>query len=237
MVGQKRNGSSPQLARMYRSKLRPDIYNNENYMASPQIDPYDEFLYLNYAYPQTHPDRLASLATLFGMTPAPVENCRVLELACGDGANLLPMAFGLPNSRFVGIDRAVQPIAKGRAMIKALGLRNLDLRQLDLMALPRDLGQFDYIIAHGLYSWVPAAVRDRILEICRSCLAPQGVAYISYNVYPGWRVNEVMREMMLFHTKDVKHPRERVAQARALAKWVADAQTKSTAYSLLLRER
>ena len=205
-------------------------------MVTLQVDAYDEFVYPNYAYPQTHPDRLASLARLFGMKPAPLENCRVLELGSGDGANLLPMALALPGSRFLGVDRAPQSIARGAAMIAVLQLNNLELKQLDLLAAPADLGQFDYIIAHGLYSWVPAAVQDRILEICRSCLAPQGVAYVSYNAYPGCHLREITREMALFHTKDVADPRQRVAQARALVKWVADAQTQSNAYHLFLRE-
>jgi methyltransferase-like protein/SAM-dependent methyltransferase len=205
-------------------------------MATPQIDAYDEFFYPNYSYPQTHADRLGSLATLFGMTAAPAERCRVLELGCGDGANLLPMAFGLPESQFFGIDRAAQPIAKGARIIADLQLKNLELRQLDLLASPVSLGQFDYIIAHGVYSWVPAAVRDRILEICRSCLAPQGVAYISYNVYPGCHLREITRGMLLLHTRDVKDPHQRVDQSRALVKWIADAQTQANAYSLFLRE-
>jgi SAM-dependent methyltransferase len=204
-------------------------------MVTLQVDAYDEFLYPNYAYPQTHPDRLASLATLFGMKPATVESCRVLELGCGDGGNLLPMAFDLPGSQFVGVDRAALPIARGTEMIAALQLNNLQLQQLDL-AVPADLGQFDYIIAHGLYSWVPAEVQDRILEICRSCLAPQGVAYVSYNAYPGCHLREITREMALFHTKDIEDPRQQLAQARALVKWVADAQTEANTYHLLLRE-
>jgi methyltransferase-like protein/trans-aconitate methyltransferase len=204
-------------------------------MIVQDIDPYDEFLYPNYSHPQTHPHRVASLATLLGMTPAPVENCRVLELACGDGSNLMPLAYGLPESRFLGIDRASQPIARGRTMVKALQLENLDLRQMDLMELPT-VGEFDYIIAHGLYSWGPANLQDRILEICRSCLAPQGIAYVSYNVYPGHHLREITRDMAQFHTKDVYDPRERVAQARAVTTWAANAQTRSTAYSLFLRD-
>lgn len=81
---------------------------------------YDEVLYPGYAYRQTHPDRLATMATLFGMTPAPVEGCRVLELGCGEGGNLIPMAFGLPRSQFLGIDLAQRPIQKGQAMVEAL---------------------------------------------------------------------------------------------------------------------
>ncbi|HEX6730153.1 MAG TPA: class I SAM-dependent methyltransferase [Pyrinomonadaceae bacterium] len=205
-------------------------------MVAAQTDAYNQVHYSNYSYPQTHVDRLASIATLFGMKPAPVENCRVLELACGDGSNLLPMAYDLSESRFLGIDRAARPIERGRGMIEALQLRNLELRQLDLIDTPSTLGEFDYIIAHGLYSWVSSDVRDRIMEIIHFSLAPQGVAYISYNVYPGCRLREIAREMMLFHTRDVSDPKERVAQGRALLKWLADAQTQSTAYSLFLHE-
>jgi SAM-dependent methyltransferase len=205
-------------------------------MSTPQLEPYDEFTYYNYSYPQTHVDRLATIATLFGMKPAPVENCRVLELGCGDGSNLLPMAFDLRESRFFGIDRAAKPIARGKEMIDALQLGNLELQQMDLMSLAKDFGKFDYIISHGLYSWVPSDVRDRIMEICQSCLEPQGVAYISYNVYPGCRLREITREMMLFHTRDTKDPQQKVALSRAVAEWAADVQTKPSPYSTHLLE-
>lgn len=205
-------------------------------MATVQLDPYDEFTYDNYSNTQTHVDRLACLATLFGLKPAPVEDCSVLELACGDGSNLLPMALDLTESRFLGIDRAGKPVSRGTEIIKALQLENIELRQIDLMKVAENLGKFDYIIAHGLYSWVPAEVRDRILEICRSSLSPHGVAYISYNVYPGCRLRQAIREMMLFHGRGSREPGERVAQGRGLVKWLADAQTKSTGYSTFLRE-
>lgn len=205
-------------------------------MVAVQMDAYDQVHYTNYCYPQTHVDHLASIATLLGMEPAPVENCRVLELACGDGSNLFPMAFDLSGSSFLGIDRAAQPIKRGAAVIEALQLRNLELRQIDLIEAPPKLGEFDYIIAHGLYSWVPSPVRERIMEICASSLAPQGVVYISYNVYPGCRLKEIVRDLMLFHTKDITDPTDRVAQGRALMNWLADAQKESTAYSLFLQE-
>src|SRR5947209_647058 len=117
------------------------------------LDPtaYDEVEYPSYVYPQTHPDRLATLATLFGMTPAPVQNCRVLELGCGAGGNLIPMAFELRSSNFFGIDLAQSALVAGRRMIDSLGLRNIQLEQLDVMALSSELGKFDYIIAHGLF--------------------------------------------------------------------------------------
>jgi methyltransferase-like protein len=105
----------------------------------------------------------------------------------------------------------------------------------DLTGL-HSLGKFDYIIAHGLYSWVPEVVRERILAICRERLAPQGVAYISYNAYPGCHLREVTRDMMRFHSRDVSDPRQRVAQSRALINWVSGALSSENAYSILLRD-
>ena len=110
---------------------------------------YDDVLYSSYAFSQTHPDRLATLATLFGMKPTPVTQCRVLELGCGDGSNLIPMAYGLPGSEFVGIDLAARPIATGQEMIETLGLKNITLWPLDVTKVTPDFGQFDYIIEIG----------------------------------------------------------------------------------------
>ncbi|MFN2531625.1 MAG: methyltransferase regulatory domain-containing protein [Pyrinomonadaceae bacterium] len=200
------------------------------------MDAYDEFLYPNYCYPQTHPDHLCSLGLLFGMQPAPVAACRVLELACGDGANLLPVAFNLPRSHFLGIDRAADPIVRGNKFIAELGLKNIELKQADILELPARLGEFDYIIAHGLYSWVPRAVQQRVLEICRASLRPQGIAYISYNVYPGCHLREIGRDVMQFHTRDVQNATERVAQARAIIQWLAEASMETNAYKFLLRD-
>ncbi len=177
---------------------------------------YDQVLYPGVPLPQTHPDRLATIAGLLGMAPAPAGRCRVLELGCGDGGNLIPMALTLPASVFTGIDLAEQAVARGCALVKTLGLGNITLRRLDLMQAGADLGEFDYIIAHGIYSWVPAEVRDRLLSVCRAHLAPQGVVYVSYNACPGFRRRRMFREMMLYHVRDVADPLSRVRQSAEL---------------------
>ena len=197
---------------------------------------YDEIHYPSYTHAQTHPDQLATKAMFFGMTPAPVERCRVLELGCGDGTNLASMALGLPESEFVGIDLAASAIAQGQEMAQAVGLKNLSLRAGSVMDPGADFGQFDYIIAHGLYSWVPEAVREKILAICQTNLAPQGVAYVSYNAKPGGHIKQMFREMMLFHTKGFAEPRERVHQSIALVKFLAESQTKVESYRRLLQD-
>lgn len=196
---------------------------------------YDEVLYSSYAFSQTHPDRLATLATLFGMHPTPVTSCRVLELGCGDGSNLIPMAYGLPGSEFVGIDLAARPIANGQQMVDVLGLKNTTLRPLDVMAVTSDFGQFDYIIAHGLYSWIPPAVQEKVLAICRENLTPNGVAYVSYNAYPGGHLRQMVRGMMRFHVRRVADPTQQIAQSRALLKFLSDAQPESEAYGEFLK--
>jgi SAM-dependent methyltransferase len=183
---------------------------------------YDTVPYPSLSYAQSHPDRLATVATLLGMAPAPVDRCRVLELGCAGGWNLIPMAYGLPGSEFVGIDNSARQIAEGQAIVKALDLPNIDLKPLDILDADASLGQFDYVIAHGVFSWVPKEVQDAILELCKRNLAPNGVAYISYNAYPGWRMLGIIRDMMLYHTRALSDPQEKAIEARALLDFLAE---------------
>ena len=185
---------------------------------------YDRVLYPGAAYPQTHPDRLSTLGTLFGMQPAPVERCRVLEIGCTDAGNLLPMAEALPNAEFVGIDVSTRALTRGRECIEDLGLQNIRLLELDILDVPGNFGVFDFIIAHGVYSWVPPQVREKLLSICRTHLAPHGIAYVSYNAYPGNHLRDLMRGMMRFHVARIDDPEEKRKQAAALLKFLIEAQ-------------
>jgi methyltransferase-like protein/SAM-dependent methyltransferase len=209
-------------------------------MTAPGTDPnvYEEVLYPSATFPQTHPNRLATVALLRGMQPAPVDGCRVLELGCGAGTNLIGMAFQLPTSEFVGLDLARRPIASGQSLVKALGLGNITLHSMDLCeANPDQYGQFDFIIAHGLYSWVPQPVRERILAICREMLNPQGVAYVSYNAYPGNHLRDLVRGMMRFHTARFDDPMEKVGQARGLLKFLAESTPQPDYYVAAIRSQ
>lgn len=182
---------------------------------------YDEVPYESHPFAQTHPDRLRTVATLLGMRPAPASRCRVLELGCAGGGNLIPMALGLPDSTFLGVDLSRRQVAEGQRLVDILGLKNVELRQLDIQAVNADFGRFDYIICHGVYSWVPPAVQDKILEICAQNLAPNGVAYVSYNTYPGWHLRGMIRAMMCYHARHFTTPQIRVRQARNLLDFLA----------------
>jgi methyltransferase-like protein/2-polyprenyl-3-methyl-5-hydroxy-6-metoxy-1,4-benzoquinol methylase len=184
------------------------------------ITSYDKVPYPHVSHSMSHPDRLATVAALLGMQPAPLERCRVLELGCAGGANLIPMAYTLPGSHFVGIDNSSAHIAEGQAMVTALDLPNINLKQMSIADVTETIGQFDYIIAHGVYSWVPPAIQDKLLTICRQNLAPNGVAYISYNTYPGWNMLGTLRDILLYHTRHITDPLAQATEARTFLEFL-----------------
>ena len=197
---------------------------------------YDTFPYQSHPFRQSHPDRLATIGQLFGMTPPPVENSRVLEIGCASGGNLLPMAESLPNAEFVGVDLSPRQVEQGRDDILRLGLANVRLVAMDILDFPAELGAFDYIIAHGVYSWVPTPVQEQLLGLCRNHLTPSGIAYISYNALPGWRMRSVVRDAMIYHTRGTMDPGVRVAQARAMLDFLEEStRDDASAYGAMLR--
>ncbi len=148
----------------------------------------------------THPGNLACHARLFGLQPADIETCRVLEIGCGNGINLLSLAQILPGAQFIGIDDVQRQIEHGIQIAQAIGCSNVELRAMSVADLHEQLGKFDYILCHGVYSWVPPEIAAHVLRAIQTCLKPQGVAYISYNIYPGWHLRGIVREIMCRET-------------------------------------
>jgi len=171
---------------------------------------------------------MATLATLYGLQPAPVNRCRVLEIGCGEGGNIIPLAHSFPESSFLGVDLSRTAIEFGTATIHKLGLKNARLVAQDLMDFPADAGTFDYIIAHGILSWVPEDVRQQMLEICARHLASRGVAYISYNTMPGGYLRNYARDLMRFHTRHISDPAAKIREARNIIDFVLAAIPQAT---------
>jgi len=192
-----------------------------NAMSDTSQNSYDEVPYSSYPIADTHPRHLEALAVLFGMEPPPLLGCRVLELGCASGGNLIPLADELPESQFLGIDLSARQVEEGQATIADLGLKNIELRAADLCAIDDSWGQFDYIICFGVYSWVPRPVQDKIFDVCRRNLAPNGVAIISYNTYPGWHFRMVARDLMRYHVGHLQGARQKIAQAHAVLDFMA----------------
>lgn len=198
---------------------------------------YDHVRYPGHPFVETHPDHLATLGSLFGMNPARLDSCRVLELGCGEGANLIPIAYQWPDSEFVGIDLSAAAIRDGNDFIRRMGLSNIILRCHDIMQIGKEFGSFDYIIAHGIYSWVPSSVRDKMLSILRENLAPHGIGFVSYNCYPGCHARDIARQIMRYHVRDVTDPTQRAQQARAMLRFLAEASAENTIYGFELRNQ
>ena len=177
-------------------------------------DSYDAIPYESTPLPETHPGHLACLGRLYGIDPAPPTNCRVLELGCASGGNLIPMAAHLPDSYFLGIELSPEQAEEGAARVADLGLTNCEIRQADILDLQDEGVRFDYIITHGVYSWSPPEVRDRIMKLSSQLLSPQGVAYISFNVLPGWRMRGMLRDMLLYQVRDIRSPVARLETAQ-----------------------
>jgi SAM-dependent methyltransferase len=201
---------------------------------------YDEVRYSNYPYAQTHPDRLATVAILYGLEPPDPFNARVLEVGCGAGGNLMAMTAATPGITAVGVDLAAQPIAEARAAAAEIGLGNVEFRQADVRALTDgSLGAFDYIVAHGVYGWVPADARDALLALIATSLTPAGLAYVSYNAQPGGYFRRMLRDAGLWHARHVDgDDAARAAKAQELYRFLKEQRmtTADTFGALLERE-
>jgi methyltransferase-like protein/SAM-dependent methyltransferase len=203
-----------------------------DWQSSYELVPYE-----SRPFAEAHPNAMATMAGLFGMEPPDVRVARVLEIGCASGGNLIPMAQELPKARFLGIDPSERQVAEGRATIEAVGLENIELRQASVMDLGPDVGVFDYIICHGVFSWVAPQLQRRILALCGTNLARNGLAYVSYNVYPGWHLRGILRDAMFFHIGGEADPREAIRRARELIDFLVHfASEPNGSYATMLRE-
>ena len=197
---------------------------------------YDETPYQSHPFPQSQPARLAAMATFFGLTPPDIRSARVLELGCAAGGNLIPMAATWPDSRCLGVDLSARQIEEGQTTVRDLGLSNCKLRHASIADITPDWGQFDYIVCHGVWSWVSEPIRDRILKICHDNLAHNGVAYVSYNTYPGWHMRGAIRDLMRWHTAGFTDSAQKAQQARAVLQFLCESTpAEGDAYGLMMR--
>ena len=175
---------------------------------------YDDIPYESFSYPNTHPERLATIATLFGLNPPDFHKAKILEIGGAGGGNLIPIAILYPETQSLGVDLSSEQTAHAQREQKAMGLKNIEFRQMDITQKDKDLGKFDYILCHGVFSWAPQTVRDAIFEVCKNNLTPNGLAIISYNVLPGWGAVKSLREMMLFHVRNFTDPAQKIKEAK-----------------------
>ena len=163
---------------------------------------YKELGYKSYPFPFTTPAYLEAYGTLVGLKPPTAKMARVLELGATYGGNIISQAAHNPEATFVGIELSQDQVEKGNKIIGDAKLDNVSLVQGDILNFDESMGTFDYIIAHGFYSWISDEMKDKLLDIISHHLADNGIAYVSYNTYPGWHTMEEVRQLMLFANRD-----------------------------------
>ena len=163
---------------------------------------YSELGYKSMPFPYTTPATLEAYAALVGISAPNPKTARVLELGATYGGNIISQALFNPDATFVGIELSQEQVEKGNEVIANAGLINVSLIQSDIASIGSEIGTFDYIIAHGVYSWVDDGVKDALLRLIDEHLAEDGIAYISYNTYPGWHTMDEVRQLMMFSNRD-----------------------------------
>ena len=163
---------------------------------------YSELGYKSMPFPYTTPATLEAYAALVGISAPNPKSARVLELGATYGGNIISQALFNPDATFVGIELSQEQVEKGNEVIANAGLTNVSLIQSDIASIGSEIGTFDYIIAHGVYSWVDDGVKDALLRLIDEHLAEDGIAYISYNTYPGWHTMGEVRQLMMFSNRD-----------------------------------
>lgn len=200
------------------------------------IDYYNDFPYESHPFPQSAVENIEAIAFLFGLNVPAACTARVLELGCAAGGNLIPFAARHKSSSCLGVDLSSIQIQQGQCVIARAGLSNIELRAMNLADIDASFGQFDYIICHGVYSWVPEKVQEAILRICSDNLVANGVVYLSYNTYPGWKAREIVRDAMILHGGARETPMEKLAYARSMVEFLAASARPGTMLQKTLEE-
>lgn len=197
---------------------------------------YDHLPYPDFVHSKTDPNNLAAIAKVMGLPARDPRDCRVLEIACGTGANLVAMASLYPDSKFVGFDLSATQVHRGLAMAQQLNLSNVTLTCDSIETFPVTDEGFDYVLAHGIYSWIPETVADRLLGLCRDALSEGGLALVSYNAYPGWHAKMMIRELLHRQTNPNASPSQRFEQGKRFLRGLIESAPAETAYGKTLRE-
>jgi protein-L-isoaspartate O-methyltransferase len=148
---------------------------------------YESNPYPAMSHPLSDPAVSAVAARIGGLKTAHPAKARILEIGCCSGHNLIPLAIRWPGSECIGIDLAASSIQAAGSRALAAGLENVVFQVADLRSFQPQGGPFNFIIAHGFFSWVPDEVKAALLVFCRENLAKNGIATISFNLESGWR--------------------------------------------------
>jgi SAM-dependent methyltransferase len=159
----------------------------------------DDVPYVRHFVADLSPARLRLVAALHGAPPPPAVDFDYCELGCAHGDTLAALAASHPEGRFLGVDLSATHVASAKRLARDGALENIGILERDFSALVHeDIGEFDYVVAHGVLSWVSPEKRKGLIDFARAKLKPGGLLYVSYNAMPGWASVEPLRQLLLF---------------------------------------
>jgi 2-polyprenyl-3-methyl-5-hydroxy-6-metoxy-1,4-benzoquinol methylase/methyltransferase-like protein len=196
---------------------------------------YDSIPYTSIPFQRLQPSRMAANAVLLGLRAPEVTTARTLEIGCASGGHIIPLAATFPRAKFVGVDVSTAQIADAHSRADRLRLENITFHARSVTDIDGSWGEFDFIICHGVYSWVPDAVREAIMHVCAERLTPDGIAAISFNVLPGWRVFQAVRDTMVLHAGCEVDHEVRSARTRQMFELMAMHSPETSSYGSIWR--
>jgi SAM-dependent methyltransferase len=159
----------------------------------------DDLPYVRHFVADLSPTRLRLAAALNGLAPPPIDDFDYCELGCAHGDTLAALAAAHPEGRFLGVDLSAAHVASAKRLARDGALENIGVLERDFGDLVHDdVGEFDYIVAHGVLSWVSPEKRKALLDFASAKLKPGGLLHVSYNAMPGWASVEPLRQLLLF---------------------------------------
>lgn len=183
---------------------------------------YDSVPYESVPYSSSNPSYMRAVGMLFKMNPTKIDEAKILEIGCAGGGNLIPLALKYPKAKLLGVDLSPVQIESAQKQAKEVGATNVEFKNISIADLGSSNGKFDYIVCHGVLSWVNENTRNAIFKACEQLLTDNGLAYISYNTLPGWNMVRTVRDMMLYHAAMFTTPAEKIQQSRLLLDFVKD---------------
>jgi SAM-dependent methyltransferase len=166
-------------------------------MARTQASSVSDTSYPRIFHSSLAPAWLDLIATLCGYaSPRRDEHFNWCDLGCGPATSATCLAACYPRAGFYGLDAMPVHIDEGKRWAKAARVRNLKLYARTFAGGRRDLPQFDYIVSHGVYSWIDAAARAEWRAFIDRHLKPGGLVYVSYNAMPGWAADLPLQRLL-----------------------------------------
>jgi len=156
--------------------------------------------YTAHYYKELDPDFLNICAVMAGVTPIETsEPFSYCELGCGHGLTVLTLATRYPNGTFYAVDYNPSHIAQARAIAKEIGLENIQFFEKSFQEMVEDdslLPEVDFMVFHGVYTWVNDENRANIVTLCQRHVISGGLVYNSYNAKSGWLYSEPIQKLI-----------------------------------------